>query len=129
MSRIRCFMLRDAGRTVTEGIVTETVFVADDGREFVLGSGCAGIPQAPPGAMWDAPWYLDLPRCRPGSDGVLLVVRTPVGDWIVDGPSDRGVHWVRTGTLPDVTVTPSILQTSYRGGYHGWLRDGWLEEC
>lgn len=81
------------------------------------------IQAAPTGAMWDAEW---LPDNRRGSDGVALVVRTPDGDWQIDGPSSNGGNgWKRTGQIPDVTARPSILMPNY----HGWLTNGVLIEC
>ncbi len=74
------------------------------------------------GAMWYADW---LPWRGP--DGRCLCVKTPGGDWVVDGPatnSDRVPAWTRTGVPPDVTVDGSIGA----GTYHGWLRGGFLVE-
>lgn len=79
---------------------------------------------APVGAMWHA----RIPhwdRFKRNSDGINLVVRTPGGDWMVDGPSSNGNGWERTGQVPNVTATPSIIV----GPYHGWLRDGLLVSC
>lgn len=82
------------------------------------------LSAAPVGAMWHADWYPE--RFYPNSpDGLCLVVKTPGGDWMVDGPSSNGPGWTRTGTIPRVTARPSIAQP----GYHGWLTDGVLEEC
>lgn len=80
------------------------------------------LRDAPPGAMWDAPWFAHL---RSAADGRCLVVQTPGGEWVIDGPSDNGDGWVRTGTPPALTVTPSI---DIPGKYHGWLRAGELVE-
>lgn len=78
-----------------------------------------------------------------GPDGRCLVVKTPDGFWYVDSrasncgrPEDR-VHkcWVRHGSIPDITVdkngdTCSAGAGSIQcGSYHGFLRNGWLEEC
>lgn len=84
------------------------------------------LSEAPVGAMWTADWY-DFK----GPDGHCLVVRTPGGDWIVDGPSmnndgSRGNPWQRSGEIPKVTANPSI---HIPGKYHGWLREGFLESC
>lgn len=78
----------------------------------------------PPGAMYDAEWWP-----RKGPDGITLAVVLPPhgGDdvWMPDtGPHGQS-PWTRTGTIPKVTCSPSILTPRY----HGWLRDGWLEEC
>lgn len=94
----------------------------DTGELVVLGS-------APAGAMWNAYWLRDVKRFKARPDGMILMVRTPGGDWCVDGPSSNGNGWERTGSpigaAPDVDVNPSIIA----GKYHGFLRHGWLEEC
>lgn len=79
---------------------------------------------APPGAMWYSDW-----RDGRGPDGHALTVRTPVGDWCPDGPSSDGGTWTRTGSIPHVTVRPSILIKNGRGEYHAFLTSGVLEEC
>jgi hypothetical protein len=89
----------------------------DNGAEMTLRT-------APPGAMWDADW---LPE--KGPDGRSLVVKLPPGgmidEWHVDGPSNNGPGWTRSGEAPRITANPSILTPHY----HGWLRDGVLVEC
>ena len=83
------------------------------------------VPKAPPGSMWFAWWWADIPEwCGP--DGRALMVMTPGGAWHVDGPANNGPGWERSGDPPRFTASPSIL---INGKYHGWLRDGWLEEC
>jgi len=87
---------------------------------------------APVGAMMHADW---LHRegwrgYKLGADGVMLQVKTPDGWWCVDGPTygpegRKDGSWTRTGTIPNVTASPSILMPNY----HGWLRDGYLVEC
>jgi hypothetical protein len=143
MSTIQCFMLKPSRRedNCYNGnncqlyedpsgnvyhIGNDPMFLTKDGVE---------IKAAPVGAMWDADWY-EGSKLKDGRlynrnpDGVTLVVRTPGGDWIVDGPSfanrEEVGSWSRFGTLPNVTATPSIL---IPGKYHGWLRDGQLVEC
>lgn len=81
---------------------------------------------APVGAMYDAPWYSEHGFAKKEPDGVCLVVKTPGGEWIVDGPCKNGGYWTREGKIPEVTARPSIL---FEGRYHGWLTNGWLEEC
>lgn len=81
------------------------------------------LDEAPPGSIYYADWY-----DWKGPDGHCLVVVTPAGPWIVDGPSmnndgSRGNPWTRTGEVPKVTASPSI---HIPGKYHGWLRDGTL---
>lgn len=82
------------------------------------------LNRAPAGAMWLASWLREMGDFR-SPDGNVLVLRTPGGDWVVDGPASGGGYWTRSGTPPKVTATPSIVC----GSYHGWLRDGYLEEC
>lgn len=112
-------------------------------------------PFFPPGAMWYADWleegvplYGEEPTGRPlhhwrGPDNRVLEVMTPGGEWIIDSRAsnctrpDDNTHrcWVREGTPPNVTAgkagntcqagAGSILC----GSYHGFLRNGWLEEC
>lgn len=81
---------------------------------------------APPGAMYYADWY-----DWKGPDGHCLVVVTPAGPWIIDGPSmnndgSKGNPWTRTGEIPKVTASPSI---HFPGKYHGFLRNGALVDC
>jgi hypothetical protein len=81
--------------------------------------------------MWDAYWLtgLDIGGVRPfgGPDGMTLILRTPGGDWVIDGPSYRygevvGSGWKRKGEPPHLTVTPSIVMP----GFHGMLTNGFL---
>jgi len=143
---IKCFFLRYGERVTLPlqdgvGQLSTVIAVADDGRRFDLGHRAITlpsgevIPPAPVGAMWDCDW-LRGDKMRSGlaydrnPDGIVLAVRTPGGDWVVDGPAftahvETG-SWSRTGTIPNVTATPSI---HIPGKYHGWLRDGYLVEC
>ena len=82
--------------------------------------------QAPVGAMWNAFWYLDSGWAQKQTDGIALMVKTPGGEWCVDCSDRNGGYWTRTGSIPNVTAQPSIQIGSK---YHGWLKDGWLEEC
>ena len=95
------------------------LFTRSDNNELVT------IRNAPPGAMWDAHWYKDFQGYKKRPDGLMLCLKTPGGDWVIDGPSSNGNGWERSGKPPDVTANPSIIC----GKYHGWLRNGWLEEC
>lgn len=79
------------------------------------------LGKAPVGAMWFASWFRGM-KGFDSPDGNILVVRTPGGDWVVDGPSNSGGSWIRTGTAPNVSVTPSIVI----GNYHGFLTGGVL---
>jgi hypothetical protein len=81
--------------------------------------------KAPAGAMWRAPWYEKDGECV-GPDGQSLIVMLPDGvDWHIDGFASSGGRWTRQGVPPLVTASPSILTSKY----HGFLRNGWLEEC
>jgi hypothetical protein len=80
------------------------------------------LREAPVGAMWYADWMSSWH----GPDGRCLVVMTPGGEWVIDGPSNGsngkpGV-WTRSGKPPVISVSPSIIA----GNYHGWLKDGVL---
>lgn len=93
---------------------------ADTGELFTIG-------RAPVGAMWDAPWYAEHDFGRFGSDGFCLFVKTPGGEWGIDCKSTDEGWWTREGVVPHITATPSILIRN--GGYHGWLKNGVLEDC
>lgn len=84
------------------------------------------LARAPVGAMYNATWMLDNPHYK-SHEGVCLMLKTPGGDWCVDGPSYNngvtGPGWTRTGAIPDgVTAMPSIPTPRF----HGWLRNGYL---
>jgi hypothetical protein len=113
----------------------ERLYVGPDGVRFELRS-------APPGAMWNAYWMADYADWR-GPDGLSLVVMLPDGsDWNIDSVANNCQRkgqphkcWVRHGTPPDITVDKNgdtcgagsgSIQTP---GYHGFLRNGWLEQC
>lgn len=87
------------------------------------------LSDAPVGAMWDADWMHNIKNYRNSPDGKVLVLKTPAGDWIIDGPSNNGNGWTRKGTPPQVTATPSIMLGKGPGSYHGWLKNGQLIEC
>lgn len=101
------------------------------------------LVDAPAGAMWDAWWY----RWHEGAfgfwapvDGINLVVKTPGGDWYVDGrcsnctmpEDDTHRCWVRHGTPPNVTVDKNGKTCAAGAGsiqvgaYHGFLQNGEL---
>lgn len=93
---------------------------------------------APPGAMWYADW---LKEAYKGQDGMVLIVKTPGGDWCIDGrasncanPKDVEHHcWIRHGIPPNITVdkngnTCKVGAGSISiGNIHGHLRNGQLE--
>lgn len=84
------------------------------------------LSKQPPGAMWLADWLPKNPY-----DDMSLVLMTPGGEWWIDGPSDNGEGWTRTGTPPHITASPSIGKKAPDGSwaYHGWLRDGKLVDA
>lgn len=98
-------------------IVSRLYRGAPDGKLYTLRN-------APPGAMYDATWWPTK-----GPDGIALAVCLPPGGgddyWMPDSPSKQGSPWTRSGTIPRVTCTPSILTPRY----HGFLTDGFLVEC
>lgn len=94
-----------------------------------------------PGAMWNA-WY--YPSAWSGPDGRSIMVKLPDGsEWCIDSRASNctmkedDVHkcWIRHGEPPNLTVDKngytcaagagSIATT----GYHGFLRNGYLESC
>ena len=95
------------------------------GRDITLDSGEV-VKSAPVGSMWNADWYKDS-GLKPGPDGMWLIIKTPGGDWFVDGPSNNGNGWTREGAAPNITARPSILTANNQ--YHGWLTNGQLTEC
>lgn len=115
---------------------TDDIYVRKDiGEEMT-------IRDAPAGAMWYA-WWMD--RFQIPQDEHNLAVKTPGGEWSIDSqssncsmPDDRKQEkhhcWVRSGTPPDVTVgkdgpTCSAGAGSIQcGNYHGFLRNGYLED-
>lgn len=90
------------------------------------------------GAMWFADWMTGhgstiYMRERPNDPH--LIVKTPAGDWDVDGPSSNGDGWTRSGEPPNVTVRPSIaigsmsdsISEPHAGDpayYHAFLTNG-----
>jgi hypothetical protein len=100
---------------------------------------------AKPGAMWYADWMihaLTKGTRYQGPDGHCLVVRTPGGDWMIDGRAnncglpndDEHKCWTRAGDVPNITVSKVYGPTCsagagsiVAGSYHGFLRNGILE--
>lgn len=107
-------------------INTNRLHTCSDGREDTT------LQNAGVGAMWDAHWMSGMYR---GPDGLCLILRTPAGDWTIDGKasnSEKG--WTRTGTPPHVTARPSIGMGKKGHGaghpyYHGFLTNGVLVAC
>lgn len=118
LSAVVCFWCEVAGKDGEARVFRRT----DTGETFVLG-------RAPIGAMYYADWLSDR-----GPDGHCLIVITPYGPWNVDSEYQIPVpgRWMRTGTPPKVSATPSIGQGHRADGswtYHAWLRDGVLVPC
>ncbi len=136
---IKTFWLEPTGR--------KTDWISTHGRATVrhriyrdAGYSEMTLAGAPVGAMWDATWLHET--IGTGSDGICLVVKTPGGDWVVDGvakncPSSNGKShkcWVRHGDPRTEPVTvdkngatcPTGEGSISIGGYHGFLRDGYL---
>lgn len=77
------------------------------------------------GAIYEVDWG---PDGWTGPDGKAWGVVLPPGGvsdhWIIDAPASSGGHWERTGTPPNLNVTPSILTPRY----HGFLQNGVLTD-
>lgn len=119
--------------------VVERLFRRSDNGELCT------LRDAPVGAMYFADW---MPKDMGGPDGRFLMVVCPGNHpWAVDGqannctiktgPDAYPAHrcWVRHGTPPDITVDKNG-KTCAAGagsivvpGWHGFLRNGYLEPC
>lgn len=105
----------------------------DTGEEMTL-------RDAPVGACWDATWDR-----RKGPDGRSLWVKTPGGEWMIDGrasnctmPDDKEHRcWVRHGRPEDGTLhvdknghtCAAGAGSIIAGSYHGFLHNGHLTSC
>lgn len=98
------------------------------------------MQDAPPGAMWWAPWFVAHDEFYASTEhkarggGPHLIVKTPGGEWDIDSKAKNvtnGSGWRRTGEPPLVTVQPSIGFTRDDGSflYHAWLTNGILIDC
>lgn len=84
-----------------------------------------GATTAPPGSLRDCLWYKSIKQWQ-GDDGRSAEVVLPDGClWLIDGPSNNGDGWDRSGSWPRITARPSI----FTPGYHGFLTDGVLVPC
>jgi len=89
------------------------------------------ISNAPAGALYDSGSFNDIDGYQRNGPRESIVCKTPAGEWLIDGPASNGPGWTRTGTLPDIVVTPSIGIGSPQR-MHGWLggpnhnEPGWL---
>lgn len=102
----------------TKQLFQDQVFKSDTNEEISL-------RDAPIGAMWDAWWLKEGSRFKKRPDGMCLILKTPGGEWMIDGPSSNGNGWERTGEIPNITASPSIHCV---GRYHGWLKNGVLSD-
>jgi hypothetical protein len=89
------------------------------------------LRENPPGATWHADWFPDEgPNGHySGPDGKVWCVMLPGGmEWIVysyaSGQEPRH-KWNVQGTVPNITVTPSINCVGY---YHGFISEGIISE-
>jgi len=74
------------------------------------------ISNAPAGALYDSGGHSDGQSLR-------IMCKTPAGEWLIGNPQRA---WTWTGSLPDITVTPSIAIGDPRR-FHAVLTNGWLE--
>lgn len=115
-------------------VFTKSLYRRSDTGEILT------IREAPPGAIWDAWWYVDVEGYG-GPDGRCLVARCPDGhDWVIDGPASNctmkgdTVHrcWIRHGEPPNLTVDKNGVTCAAGAGsiatkgYHGFLKNGWF---
>lgn len=100
--------------------------------------------ELPVGAIWDQAKLSPAYAARAGADGRYLVCKLPGGHhWSIDGRAnncgrpDDDVHrcWVRHGEAPALTVNKEGDTCVAGAGsiqvpdWHGFLRNGVLEEC
>lgn len=147
MNRIKCFLIEPTKKTRKREVfgddgqkiatTRDTIWRrTDTGEEF-------RIQDRPVGSMWFAPWLDDAwsPQLKH-----ILIVATPGGDWVVDSqasnctipedPQQKNHHcWIIEGEFPEITVSKNGQTCAAGGGsilcgnYHGFLRNGFLEEC
>jgi hypothetical protein len=134
VNKIKCFLIEriEPARYVDrfEGKIKSPLYRRMDTGEEI------SLYEAPPGAMWF--YYRDISNGDPG----VLFVMTPGGEWCVDSqasnctrPGEDHKCWIRHGEAPDITVdkngnTCAAGAGSIQcGSYHGFLRNGYLEEC
>ncbi len=126
---IQCFLCEQTGKyTPFINGVSKPVYKRLDTSEEII--------DLPAGAMW----FSDDDYYPKGPDGRTLFVKTPGGDWLVDGPAsnctkpDDKAHrcWCRHGIAPNITVDKNGNTCSAGAGsiaignYHGFLRNGIL---
>lgn len=146
---IVCFLLEKTNKTIPheydlgsgrKGVTQIPIYRrADTGAETTLND-------APPGAIWRATWYEgeELHDRVVGQDGQSWCCKMPGGrTWLIDsrasncGLPDDDTHncWIRHGVAPNFTVDKNGPTCSAGAGsivvpgWHGFLRNGVLEEC
>lgn len=107
------------------------------------------LREAPVGAVWNAEWLAELSKepntLYAGPDGMSLHVRTPDGDWCIDGRAsnctmpNEPTHkcWIRHGSPKDGTLHVDKNGHTCGAGagsialprYHGFLHQGYLVDC
>jgi hypothetical protein len=136
---IKCFLLEDTGKMTEfiDGISSPILKRVDTSEEMIWSN-------APIGAIQRAE-YLEDYKEYCGLDGKSYIVKTPGGDWMIDGRASNctmkedNIHkcWCRHGEAPNFTVDKvgntcaagagSIMMGE--GKYHGFLRNGELTDC
>lgn len=105
------------------------IFSGDEYRRTDTGA-LSTLSHMPAGAMWFAPWYVEDEDFYAGPEHLArrrgqppLILKTPKGDWNIDGKSSSGGGWTRTGTAPAIVARPSIGINKVGGGFafHGFL--------
>lgn len=94
------------------------------GNIFELDGRKVTIQELKPGACWldDGDLYVLLPNCEEWPvdlgrrQNASRLARDPEG-----AAKNRLPEWRWTGTLPNITITPSV---NCVGRYHGWVQNG-----
>lgn len=159
MSRIKCFLVEDTGSVETYETLNENGEFLNGGSSRIFrrtdtGEEFTNLADLPAGAMWFADWLDCLFEPQLAH---VLVVKTPGGDWIVDSESSNCTMpapvrreagatfhgkkqtdhhcWIIEGDFPSITVSKNGKTCGagagsiQAGSYHGFLRNGYLEEC
>lgn len=115
-------------------IFNQEIYKDVEGKEYFL-------QHLVPGTIYRMPWLEEKPNFR-GIDGKSYGVQTPGGFWVIDSraknctrPNDL-IHkcWCRHGEAPNFTVDKDGFTCEAGAGsiqcgsYHGFLRNGYLEE-
>lgn len=97
------------------------------GRKFGLGIDDGFVLD--PGDMWREPEH-DMTG-QPMVRECWAIVLPNGRVWRTTDPASDPPHplWDVTGQPPGITVSPSINDTSPRGGWHGWIQDGKLRNA